>query len=39
MAKHSPNDDRGIVKNPNNAAFEAARINRLIQLSKSKKSK
>lgn len=26
--KHSPNDDRGIVKNPNNPAHDADRANR-----------
>jgi hypothetical protein len=26
--KYSPNDDRGIVKNPNNPAHEADRVNR-----------
>lgn len=28
---HSPNDQRSIVKNPNNPAYEADRANRVVQ--------
>ena len=32
MPIHTPNDDRSIVKNSNNSAFEAAKINHFNQL-------
>lgn len=28
---HSPNDQRSIIKNPNNPAYEADRANRVVQ--------